>query len=92
MLLPNSATGRTLAASRKDRGLSARDEPAAPDTVYCLLHRHRHPDRFPVQVRPEMTFVRARVVAERDGARLLCGTVHDGAHRWPDGEAVEDGR
>lgn len=62
------------------------EPPAPPDQVYCLLHRHGFPDRYPVQVRPDMPVVRARVVAERAGARLLCDRAHDGEHEWPDGE------
>ena len=75
----------------KESPLNAPETPVAPDIVYCLLHRHLYPDRFPAQVRPGMPVVRPRVIAERDGARLLCGHAHAGAHRWPDGEEVGDG-
>ena len=71
--------------------LNASEKSAATDAVYCLLHRHLYPDRFPAQVRPDMPVARPRIVAERDGARLLCGNAHAGAHRWPDGEQVNDG-
>jgi hypothetical protein len=89
--LPRAPEGRTLRVSRKVLLLSAPEVSSAPAIVYCLLHRHLHPDRFPVQLRADMAILRPRVVAEREGARLLCRGEHPGAHLWPDGEEVEEG-
>lgn len=58
---------------------------------YCLFHRSRLPDRYPVQPRPEMAARPPLVVAARGSETLLCGCEHDGPHLWPDGEeALED--
>lgn len=59
------------------------------DTVsYCLFHRVRLPDRYPVQPRPEMAAIEPVVVAARGDERLLCNGHHDGPHLWPDGDEV----
>jgi len=59
-------------------------------TSYCLFHRVRLPDRYPVQPRPEMAARPPAVVATREGETLLCGCEHAGPHLWPDGDDVED--
>ncbi|RIK38359.1 MAG: hypothetical protein DCC58_16730 [Chloroflexi bacterium] len=53
---------------------------------YCLLHRVRLPDRFPVQPRPDMAVHPPLVVGTRNDEVLLCGCEHDGPHLWPDGD------
>jgi hypothetical protein len=88
--LPRVAERRTLRVSRKVLPLSAPEGSSTPATAYCLLHRHLHPDHFPVQVRADMAILRPRVVASREGTRLLCRGEHPGAHLWPDGEEVEE--
>lgn len=55
---------------------------------YCLFHRVRLPDRYPVQPRPEMAARAPLVVGMRGEEMLLCNCEHDGPHLWPDGEEV----
>jgi hypothetical protein len=63
------------------------------DTVtvrgYCQLYRRILPDRFPVHPRGEMATYRPPVVARRDGGELVCDSLHDGPHIWPNGDEVD---
>jgi hypothetical protein len=67
-----------------DRATRLYSFPDQVERAVCKQFEVRLPSSFPVQSRSDIATAAMTVVAERDGALLLCNGLHAGNHQWPD--------
>jgi hypothetical protein len=55
-----------------------------PENVMCRAAMRPHQEAPPLQHRRGMTMLRPRQVDRIGAARLLCDSLHEGPHVWPE--------